>query len=117
MVSRRLLTIRTILNMHELAVASGFSAAYRLGAKYPFSEVEGCGRLFKLYLAASHGMRAVCAACAAPANVRERRIEVVFSPSEEQVVVREYSSDILSYNTLNYKPMIRCCATLLEYGK
>ncbi|KAK1926729.1 FAD/NAD(P)-binding domain-containing protein [Papiliotrema laurentii] len=48
----------TILNMHELAVTSGFSAAYRLGAKYPFSGDQGCERLFKLYLAASHGMRA-----------------------------------------------------------
>jgi hypothetical protein len=45
--------------MHELAVTSGFSAAYRLGAKYPFSGDQGCERLFKLYLAASHGMRAV----------------------------------------------------------
>ena len=45
--------------MHELAVTSGFSAAYRLGAKYPFSGDEGCERLFKLYLAASHGVRAV----------------------------------------------------------
>jgi hypothetical protein len=50
---------RTILNMHELAVTSGFSAAYRLGAKYPFAGDEGCERLFKLYLAASHGVRAV----------------------------------------------------------
>ena len=49
----------TILNMHELAVTSGFAAAYRLGAKYPFSDDDGCSRLFKLYLAASHGMRAV----------------------------------------------------------
>lgn len=45
--------------MHELAVTSGFSAAYRLGAKYPFSGDRGCERLFKLYLAASHGKRAV----------------------------------------------------------
>ena len=45
--------------MHELAVTSGFSAAYRLGAKYPFSGDEGCERLFKLYLAASHGVRSV----------------------------------------------------------
>lgn len=52
-------TLRTILNMHELAVTSGFSAAYRLGAKYPFADDDGCSRLFKLYLAASHGTRAV----------------------------------------------------------
>ena len=64
--------------MHELAVASGFSAAYRLGAKYPFSDVEGCGRLFKLYLAASHGMRAVCANDNAFANDSARKIDPVF---------------------------------------
>ncbi|KAG8703531.1 hypothetical protein FRC09_004106 [Ceratobasidium sp. 395] len=48
----------TILNMHELAVTSGFSAAYRLGADFPFRGDGECERLFKLYLAASHGMRA-----------------------------------------------------------
>ncbi|KAL0959702.1 hypothetical protein HGRIS_011397 [Hohenbuehelia grisea] len=48
----------TILNMHEIAVCSGFAAAYRLGAPFPFSQKEGCGRLFKLTLGASHGVRA-----------------------------------------------------------
>lgn len=47
----------SILNMHELAVTSGFAAAYRLGADYPFKGDEDCQRLFRLYLAASHGVR------------------------------------------------------------
>lgn len=45
--------------MHELAVTSGFAAAYRLGADYPFHGDEDCERLFKLYLALSHGSRLV----------------------------------------------------------
>lgn len=49
----------SVLNMHELAVTSGFSAAYRLGAEYPFKGDEECERLFKLYLALSHGSRMV----------------------------------------------------------
>ncbi|OCH84894.1 FAD/NAD-P-binding domain-containing protein [Obba rivulosa] len=47
----------SLLNMHELAVTSGFAAAYRLGADYPFHGDEECERLFRLYLAASHGVR------------------------------------------------------------
>ncbi|KZT08371.1 FAD/NAD-P-binding domain-containing protein [Laetiporus sulphureus 93-53] len=47
----------SVLNMHELAVTSGFAAAYRLGAEYPFHGDEDCERLFKMYLAASHGVR------------------------------------------------------------
>ncbi|KAG8961509.1 hypothetical protein FRC03_005307 [Tulasnella sp. 419] len=47
----------TVLNMHEIAVTSGFAAAYRLGACYPFKGDEDCQRLFRLYLAASHGVR------------------------------------------------------------
>ncbi|EMD32158.1 hypothetical protein CERSUDRAFT_119132 [Gelatoporia subvermispora B] len=47
----------SLLNMHELAVTSGFAAAYRLGAEYPFHGDEDCERLFRLYLAASHGVR------------------------------------------------------------
>ncbi|KAH9831268.1 FAD/NAD-P-binding domain-containing protein [Rhodofomes roseus] len=47
----------SILNMHELAVTSGFAAAYRLGAEYPFHGDEDCERLFRMYLAASHGVR------------------------------------------------------------
>lgn len=46
--------------MHELAVTSGFAAAYRLGAEYPFHGEEECERLFRLYLAMSHGIRMVC---------------------------------------------------------
>lgn len=49
----------TILNMHEIAIVSGFSAAYRLGAKYPFADNDDCKRLFALYLGASHGKRMV----------------------------------------------------------
>lgn len=45
--------------MHELAVTSGFAAAYRLGASYPFKGDEECERLFRLYLALSHGVRMV----------------------------------------------------------
>ncbi|KAI0364448.1 FAD/NAD-P-binding domain-containing protein [Pilatotrama ljubarskyi] len=47
----------SVLNMHELAVTSGFAAAYRLGADYPFHEDEDCERLFRLYLGVSHGSR------------------------------------------------------------
>ncbi|RPD63984.1 FAD/NAD-P-binding domain-containing protein [Lentinus tigrinus ALCF2SS1-6] len=47
----------SVLNMHELAVTSGFAAAYRLGAEYPFHEDEDCERLFRLYLMLSHGVR------------------------------------------------------------
>ncbi|KAI0790632.1 FAD/NAD-P-binding domain-containing protein [Abortiporus biennis] len=48
----------SVLNMHELAVTSGFAAAYRLGAEYPFKGDDDCERLFKLYLGLSHGVRA-----------------------------------------------------------
>ncbi|GAB1522183.1 hypothetical protein RhiTH_005295 [Rhizoctonia solani] len=48
----------SVLNMHELAVTSGFAAAYRLGADFPFRGDDDCERLFKLYLALSHGTRA-----------------------------------------------------------
>ena len=48
-----------VLNMHELAVTSGFAAAYQLGADYPFKGDEDCERLFRLYLALSHGARLV----------------------------------------------------------
>ena len=51
--------VLTVLNMHELAVTSGFAAAYRLGADYPFKGDDDCERLFKLYLALSHGVRLV----------------------------------------------------------
>ena len=48
-----------VLNMHELAMTSGFSAAYRLGAEYPFHGDEDCERLFRMYLGVSHGHRMV----------------------------------------------------------
>ena len=48
-----------VLNMHELAVTSGFAAAYRLGAEYPFHGDDDCERLFRLYLGLSHGTRMV----------------------------------------------------------
>jgi len=47
----------TILNMHELAITSGFAAAYRLGGRYPFIEDDAARRMFQLYLGASHGHR------------------------------------------------------------
>jgi predicted NAD/FAD-binding protein len=47
----------TILNMHEIGIVSGFAAAYRLGAKYPFRADSDCKRLFALYLGGSHGCR------------------------------------------------------------
>ncbi|SCV67332.1 BQ2448_5978 [Microbotryum intermedium] len=49
----------TILNMHEIGIVSGFAAAYRLGAPYPFVEDAEAKRLFALYLGASHGCRMV----------------------------------------------------------
>lgn len=47
----------TLLNMHEIGITSGFSAAYRLGADMPFREDKECMRLFKLYYAVAHGGR------------------------------------------------------------
>ncbi|PWN51895.1 hypothetical protein IE53DRAFT_31193 [Violaceomyces palustris] len=38
-----------LVNMHEVAIVSGYSAAYCLGAKYPYSDDEDCKRLFRLY--------------------------------------------------------------------
>lgn len=40
-------------------MTSGFAAAYRLGADFPFQGDSECERLFKLYLGLSHGVRAV----------------------------------------------------------
>ena len=45
--------------MHEIAVVSGFSAAYRLGAKYPYADDAKCKRLFSLYMLLSQGKRMV----------------------------------------------------------
>ncbi|UZJ56751.1 hypothetical protein CBS101457_006071 [Exobasidium rhododendri] len=47
----------TLVNMHEVGIVSGFSAAYQLGAPYPFKEDEECARLFRLYLALAHMSR------------------------------------------------------------
>ncbi|KAK4701440.1 hypothetical protein P7C70_g4790, partial [Phenoliferia sp. Uapishka_3] len=47
----------SILNMHEIAIVSGFAAAYSLGAPYPFLEKDECKRLFMLYLGLAHGFR------------------------------------------------------------
>jgi hypothetical protein len=45
--------------MHELAITSGFAAAYRLGADFPHLGDETCVRLFRLYLRLSHAARLV----------------------------------------------------------
>lgn len=42
----------TLVNMHEVGIASGSSAAYAIGGKYPFKDDQECCRLFKLY----HGL-------------------------------------------------------------
>ncbi|KAL8293062.1 hypothetical protein RQP46_000756 [Phenoliferia psychrophenolica] len=47
----------SVLNMHEIAIVSGFGAAYKLGAKYPFVDASECKRLFGLYLALGHASR------------------------------------------------------------
>lgn len=43
--------------MHEVGMVSGFSAAYQLGAPYPFKDDEECARLFRLYLLLAHMSR------------------------------------------------------------
>lgn len=85
--------------MHELAVASGFSAAYRLGANYPFSKEEGCGRLFKLYLAASHGMRAVCLTGRAYLTTAEGRPERIIRLKIQSNIRHGYNVDMQPYNS------------------
>lgn len=47
----------TLVNMHEVGMVSGFSAAYKLGAPYPFKDNEDCAQLFRLYLALGHMSR------------------------------------------------------------
>ena len=44
----------TLVNMQEVAIVSGYTAAYSLGAKYPFEEDKECARLFHLYNALAH---------------------------------------------------------------
>lgn len=53
----------TVFNMHELAITSGFAAAYRLGADFPHLGDEKCLRLFRLYLCLSHAARLVESLC------------------------------------------------------
>ncbi|KAN0103646.1 hypothetical protein V8E52_011784 [Russula decolorans] len=53
----------TVFNMHELAITSGFAAAYRLGADFPHLGDEKCMRLFRLYLCLSHAARLVESSC------------------------------------------------------
>lgn len=43
--------------MHEVAMVSGFAAAYQLGAPYPFKQDQNCARLFRLYLLLAHMSR------------------------------------------------------------
>lgn len=43
--------------MHEIGIVSGFSAAYRLGAPFPFADDDECSRLFKLYYVVAHASR------------------------------------------------------------
>lgn len=47
----------SLVNMHEVGIVSGFSAAYQLGAPYPFKDDEECTRLFRLYLLLAHMSR------------------------------------------------------------
>jgi len=48
----------TLVNCHEVGIASGFAAAYTLGAPYPFSKDKDSARLFKGYLALFYLQRA-----------------------------------------------------------
>ena len=43
--------------MHEVGIVSGFTAAYQLGAPYPFKQDAECTRLFRLYLLLAHMSR------------------------------------------------------------
>lgn len=40
-------------------MVSGFSAAYKLGAPYPFKDDDDCKRLFALHLGLDHASRMV----------------------------------------------------------
>ncbi len=44
----------TLVNMHEVAICSGFSAAYALGAKYPFADNKDAKRLMGLVYLLQH---------------------------------------------------------------
>ena len=45
----------TLVNTHEVAVMSGFSAAYRIGSPYPFDHDELAKKQFDHYLMVIHG--------------------------------------------------------------
>ena len=47
----------TLVNTHEIAVLSGFAAAYRCGAPYPFPNDDLAAHQFDTYLAINHGVR------------------------------------------------------------
>lgn len=55
--------VYTVFNMHELAITSGFAAAYRLGADFPHLGDETCVRLFRVYLCLSHAACLVGSSC------------------------------------------------------
>jgi hypothetical protein len=57
--SQLFVDLSIVLNMHEIAITSGFAAAYRLGADFPHQGDEDCARLFRLYLGLSHATRLV----------------------------------------------------------
>ena len=64
----------TLINTHEIAVISGFAAAHRLGAEYPFPEDELASKQFDHYMLLIHGRprkwgcnkNSVLAVCLAP---------------------------------------------------
>lgn len=47
----------TLFNTHEMAVMSGFAAAVRLGAEYPFTDDKFATNQFDQYLKYSHGFK------------------------------------------------------------
>jgi predicted NAD/FAD-binding protein len=47
----------TLVNTHEIAVLSGFAAAHRCGAPYPFPDDDLAAHQFDTYLAINHGVK------------------------------------------------------------
>jgi len=47
----------TLVNTHEIAILSGFAAAYRCGAAYPFESDDLATHQFDAYLSLIHGVR------------------------------------------------------------
>eukprot|EP00123_Amoebidium_parasiticum_P003228 comp14519_c0_seq1/m.10718 comp14519_c0_seq1/g.10718 ORF comp14519_c0_seq1/g.10718 comp14519_c0_seq1/m.10718 type:complete len:490 (-) comp14519_c0_seq1:1-1470(-) len=45
----------TLFNTHELAIVSGFAAAYRLGAPYPFPDDDLAVSQFEQFMSVAHG--------------------------------------------------------------